>query len=316
MDVALETKGLSKTYGKFRKIVALKPLDITIKSGAAFGLLGANGAGKSTFVKTLLGVCKATTGRATVFGEDFRSPNVRKKIGYLPEGTHFPRYMTGRQVCEYFGNLAGLKRAELKKEVDEKLELVEMQEWADRKVSKYSKGMRQRIGLAQAMIGNPSILILDEPTDGVDPPGRRAIRQVIKKLRDEGATIIWNSHLLAEVEDVCDEIAILYRGELLKRGTIRDIIEETSVDKDGRYRVRFRTGELPEQMPDELSGRTATYDGFELKVSELEDVNTLIDVIRGAGIHIFGVERPHVSLEEAFIQIMDDGDHHGVGGSK
>ncbi|MHC4839579.1 MAG: ABC transporter ATP-binding protein [Planctomycetota bacterium] len=316
MDVALETKGLSKTYGKFRKIVALKPIDLSIKAGSAFGLLGANGAGKSTFVKTLLCVCKATTGRATVFGKDFRDPNVRKKIGYLPEGTHFPRYMTGRQVCEYFGNLSGMKGAELKREVDEKLEIVDMQDWASRKVSKYSKGMRQRIGLAQAMLGDPPMLILDEPTDGVDPPGRRAIRQVIKKRREEGTTIIWNSHLLAEVEDVCEEIAILYRGELLKRGTINDIIEETSVDKDGRYRVRFRTGDLPDDLPAELSGHTTTYDGFELRVGDLDDVNSLIDVVRGAGIHLYGVERPHVSLEEAFMQIMDDGNHHGVGGSK
>lgn len=316
MDLALETTGLSKTYGKFRKIVALKPIDISIKAGSAFGLLGANGAGKSTFVKTLLCVCKATTGRAKIFGEDFRNPAVRKKIGYLPEGTNFPRYMTGRQVCEYFGNLSGMKGATLKKEVDEKLELVQMQDWGNRKVGKYSKGMRQRIGLAQAMLGNPPMLILDEPTDGVDPPGRRAIRDVIKKRCDEGTTIIWNSHLLAEVEDVCDEIAILYRGELLKRGKISDIIEETAVDKDGRYRVRFRTGDLPENLPEELSERIATYDGFELRVRELEEVNSLIDVIRAAGIHIYGVERPHVSLEEAFIHIMDEGNHHGVGGSK
>ncbi|MEE9312203.1 MAG: ABC transporter ATP-binding protein, partial [Planctomycetota bacterium] len=228
MDLALETMGLSKTYGKFRKIVALKPLDISIKAGSAFGLLGANGAGKSTFVKTLLCVCKATTGRAKIFGQDYRSPAVRKKIGYLPEGTNFPRYMTGRQVCEYFGNLSGMRGAVLKKEVDEKLEIVQMQDWANRKVGKYSKGMRQRIGLAQAMLGDPPMLILDEPTDGVDPPGRRTIREVIKKRRDEGTTIIWNSHLLAEVEDVCDEVAILYRGELLKRGKIADIIEETA----------------------------------------------------------------------------------------
>lgn len=315
MEVALEANGLSKTYGRFSKIVALKPLDIKIEVGSAFGLLGANGAGKSTFVKTLLCVCKATTGYAKIFGEDFRSPSVRKKIGYLPEGTHFPRYMTGRQVCEYFGNLAGMKGIKLREEIDQKLELVGMQDWATKKVSKYSKGMRQRIGLAQAMLGDPQMLILDEPTDGVDPPGRRAIREVIKARRKEGATIIWNSHLLSEVEDVCKEVAILYRGELLKRGNISDIIEETAVDKDGRYLVRFRTGELPQDMPAELAERVATYDGFEIKVSELEEVNKLIDICRAANIHIFGVERPHVSLEEAFIKIMDDGNHHGVGGA-
>lgn len=313
MDLALETKGLSKTYRGLRKVRALEPLDLSVASGTVFGLLGANGAGKSTLVKTILGICRATTGHALIFGKDSRNPDARRKVGYLPEGTHFARYLTGRMVLEYFGQLAGLTGGKLREQVDEKLKLVGMSDWADKKVAKYSKGMRQRIGLAQAMLGDPRLIILDEPTDGVDPEGRHHIRDLIMKLGREGVTLFLNSHMLSEVETVCQEIAIMYQGRLLKRGKVQDIRNEMSV-RDGKYQLIFRTGPLPQSLPPILAGLQREDHGFRISVADREDIPRVIDALRDTGVAIYGVEQYHASLEEAFLRLMDDGNHHGVGG--
>jgi ABC-2 type transport system ATP-binding protein len=313
-DFALETEGLSKVYKSLRgRVRALEPLDLKVESGRVFGLLGSNGAGKSTFVKTILNICKPTTGRARIFGVDSRNPEARRDVGYLPEGTQFPRYLTGRQVCDYFGRLKGLAGARLKEEVQRTLFLVGMQEWSDKRVTKYSKGMKQRIGLAQAMLGNPKLMILDEPTDGVDPQGRHEIRAVIKRLAGEGVTIFLNSHLLMEVEAVCDEVAIMFQGRLLRRGPVKDITEEMSM-RDGRMHLRIRTGELPQTLPEPcVNARRHDY-GLELQVADREQVPAVIDALRGAGVKIYEVQQHHASLEEAFLEIMQDGAHQGVGG--
>lgn len=313
MEPALETRGLSKTYGRLRKVRALDPVDLAVAPGTVFGLLGANGAGKSTLVKTVLGICRATTGYARIFGKDSRDPAARRNVGYLPEGTGYARYLSGRAVLEYFGKLAGLHGQVLRDQIDAKLKLVGMSDWADKKVSKYSKGMRQRIGLAQAMLNDPRLIILDEPTDGVDPAGRHDIRDLIKHLGKEGVTIFLNSHLLAEVEAVCDEIAIMYQGRVLKRGSVKEILQEMSI-RDGMYQVRFRTGVLPQPLP-ALPGPIQQQDGsFLAGVRSPEEIPHWIDALRTAGIAIYGVEQYHASLEEAFLKLMDKGDYHGVGG--
>ncbi|MBX3472759.1 MAG: ABC transporter ATP-binding protein [Planctomycetes bacterium] len=313
MEIALETKGLSKTYRGLRKVRALEPLDLAVESGTVFGLLGANGAGKSTLVKTILGICRATTGYAHIFGVDSRNPEARQKVGYLPEGTHFARYLSGRNVLEYFGQLAGLTGARLREQVALKLKLVGMADWADKKVSKYSKGMRQRIGLAQAMLGDPRLIILDEPTDGVDPEGRHHIRDLIIKLGKEGVTLFLNSHMLSEVESVCQEIGIMYQGRLLKRGKVREILDEMSM-RDGKYQLVFRTGPMPQNLPPVLAGATRDDHGFSIAVADREEIPRLVDALRDSGVAIYGVEQHHASLEEAFLRLMDDGNHHGVGG--
>lgn len=315
-DLALETDGLSKTYRSLRaRVRALEPLDLKVECGHVFGLLGSNGAGKSTFVKTVLNICKPTTGRARILGIDSRNPAARQHVGYLPEGTQFPRYLTGRGVCQYFGKLMGLKGKALKDEVDRKLEIVGMTQWADKKVIKYSKGMKQRVGLAQAMLGEPKLIILDEPTDGVDPQGRHEIRDVIKELAKEGVTIFINSHLLAEVEAVCDSIGIMYRGRMLRSGPVTEITEEMSI-RDGRMQLRIRTGELPDSLPREFEEAIRRDHGLEVSVENREEIPGLIDVLRGAGIKIYGVEQYHASLEEAFLRVMHDGEHRGVGGQQ
>ncbi|MBZ0137000.1 MAG: ABC transporter ATP-binding protein [Planctomycetes bacterium] len=315
-DFALETEGLSKVYKSLRgRVRALEPIDIKVEAGKVFGLLGSNGAGKSTFVKTILNICKPTTGRARILGVDSRNPAARAQVGYLPEGTQFPRYLTGKQVCEYFGRLRGLSGARLKEEVQRTMFLVGMTDWGDKKVTQYSKGMKQRVGLAQAMLGEPRMIILDEPTDGVDPQGRHEIRDVIKRLAKEGVTIFLNSHLLMEVEAVCDEIAIMFQGRVLRRGPVKDITEEMSM-RDGKMHLRVRTGELPAELPPGCDDARRTDYGLEVKVADREAIPALIDALRGAGVDIYELEQHHASLEEAFLDIMNKGEHKGVGGVK
>ncbi|MBX3460116.1 MAG: ABC transporter ATP-binding protein [Planctomycetes bacterium] len=315
MEYALETQGLSKVYKSLLHghVRALDPLDLQVQAGCVFGLLGGNGAGKSTFVKTVLRICRPTSGSCRILGIDARNPAARQQVGYLPEGTAFPRYLTGRGVCEYFGKLKGLTGQKLKDEVDAKLKLVGMQDWGDRKVTKYSKGMKQRVGLAQALLGDPKLVILDEPTDGVDPAGRHEIRDVIKGLGKSGVTIFLNSHLLAEVEAVCDEIAIMYRGRLLRRGPVKQITEEMSI-RDGRMQLRFRTSELPAELPAIVNGAERDDGGFKCSVANRDEIPALIDALRGSGVRIYEVEQYHASLEEAFLQILEDGHATGVGG--
>jgi ABC-2 type transport system ATP-binding protein len=209
----------------------------------------------------------------------------------------------------------GLTGKALKDEVDRKLEIVGMAGWADKKITKYSKGMKQRVGLAQAMLGEPRLIILDEPTDGVDPQGRREIRGVIKGLAKEGVSIFINSHLLAEVEAVCDSIAIMYRGRMLRSGPVADITEEMSV-RNGRMQLRFRTGDLPDSLPEGFAEATRSDHGLEVSVENREEIPGLIDALRGAGIAVYEVEQYHASLEEAFLRVMDDGEHRGVGGQQ
>jgi ABC-2 type transport system ATP-binding protein len=316
MAYALETQGLSKVYKSLRgRIRALEPIDLKVESGCIFGLLGANGAGKSTFVKTVLTICRATTGTAMILGRDSRDPEARRQVGYLPEGTAFPRYLTGRGVCEYFGKLLGLSGSRLKSEVDAKLKIVGMEGWADKRVTKYSKGMKQRIGLAQAMLGDPQLIMLDEPTDGVDPTGRHEIRDVIRELGSKGVTVFLNSHLLAEVEAVCDEIAIMYRGRLLRRGPVKQITDEMSI-RDGLMQFRFRTGELPAPLPPGFERTRPDDGGIIVSVRDREEIPGLIDALRRENVPVYEVMQYHASLEEAFLQIMGDGDHEGVGGAQ
>ena len=316
MEFALETDGLSKVYKSLRgRVRALEPLDLKVPPGKVFGLLGSNGAGKSTFVKTVLNICKPTTGRARILGVDSRNPGARKHVGYLPEGTAFPTYLTGRGVCEYFGKLMGLTGTRLKDEVSAKLKIVGMTDWAGKKCTKYSKGMKQRIGLAQAMLGDPKLIILDEPTDGVDPQGRHEIRDVITGLAKEGVTIFINSHLLAEVEAICDDIAIMYRGRLLETGPVATLTERMSI-RDGRMQLRFRTSELPERLPEPLQGLERKDGGFEISVSDREQIPVVINELIAINVKIYEVEQYHASLEEAFLQIMDAGEHRGVGGAQ
>lgn len=298
----IETKGLTKTYKG--GVQALRGVDLKVPKGCCFGLLGPNGAGKSTLVKILLSIVHPSGGAATLRGIDIRKAPARRSVGYLPEGHRFPEYLTAEGVCRYFGGLAGLRGPELEREIADKLDLVGLKDWADTKVKKFSKGMAQRVGVAQAMLGNPEVVFLDEPTDGVDPVARQGLRYVIRQATEAGATVFINSHLLAEIEVLCDEVAILDKGKVLQRGKVSDI---TAAATGAGLRVRARTSRMPPALWEQLVARGAQREPDDWFVIELEDedqITELIDDLRAADVMIFAVQPSKVNLEEAFIELI------------
>lgn len=233
MSVVIETKGLSKIYeSSFRgqDVHALKGLDLSIRAGEIFAYLGPNGSGKTTTIKMLLGLIFPTGGTIEILGQrDIASAKVRRNIGYLPEGAYYPDFLRGEEILRYYGQLYGLRGAELTRRIAEVLEEVGMVHAQKRLLRGYSKGMRQRIGLAQALISDPQILILDEPTTGLDPIARKEMRDILARLRDRGKTLMISSHELLEVELISDRAGILYQGELQKLGTIDELLTDRDV---------------------------------------------------------------------------------------
>ncbi|MGZ7078377.1 MAG: ABC transporter ATP-binding protein, partial [Thermoanaerobaculia bacterium] len=223
---AIEVQGLRKQYSA--KIVALDGVSFSVQPGELFGLLGPNGAGKTTTVKILLGLTRATEGTASVDGRPVSDPESRRRVGYLPEGHKIPGYLTARQTLSIFGRMSGMERADIKRRTDELLERVGIPQWRDVRVKKFSKGMTQRLGLACALIHSPQVLLLDEPTDGVDPVGRREIRDLLREEAKNGTAVLLNSHLLSEIELTCDRVAVLRKGKVAAAGTIDELTRTTA----------------------------------------------------------------------------------------
>jgi ABC-2 type transport system ATP-binding protein len=291
----------SKSFSK-NKILALDKVSFDVGEGEIFGLLGPNGAGKTTLIKILLGITYATEGDATIFDKDIKDVKSKKNVGYLPENHKFPNYMNGEQVLHYFGMLSGMSRKDVKSKTNEYLSLVDMEKWRKTKIKKYSKGMMQRLGLAQSMLNSPKLIFLDEPTDGVDPIGRKQIRDILLDLKSQGKTIFLNSHLLSEIELICDRVAILNIGQLIKEGSVQDIT--TSADS-----FNFVTGDLTDEIINILlNNYKATLSGknnFTCKVSNLQDLNNIIDLLRKQNILIESVAKEKNSLESMFINLIE-----------
>jgi len=203
--------------------VALQGLDLEVNAGEVFGFLGPNGAGKTTTMNVLLGFVPPTGGSASLFGIDVRQPIARQRIGYLPEMTYYYKFLTAEELLRFYAKIFSLSRAETDQRIPELLKLVELEHAAKRPIKSYSKGMQQRVGLAQALINNPDLLILDEPTSGLDPLGRMKVREIIQRLKNEGKTVFFSSHELGEVETVCDRVAIIHQGELKAVGRVHEI---------------------------------------------------------------------------------------------
>ena len=224
---AVAVTGLTKVFPvPFRRqsIAALRDLDLQVKPGEVYGLLGPNGSGKSTTLKIVLGLVSPTRGQTEVFGRNSRLVESREAVGFLPENPYLCKFLTGTETLRFFGQLCGLSGASLKKRVDEMLELVGLTDARDRRLRGYSKGMLQRIGLAQALINEPRLIVLDEPTAGVDPAGSRQIRDLIVDLRRRGTTVLLSSHLLAQVQEVCDRVGILADGVLVREGRLEELL--------------------------------------------------------------------------------------------
>ncbi len=313
---AIETEGLTKTFRSRwsgRELTAVDDVSIRVPEGSTYGLLGPNGAGKTTFVKMLLSCAHPSSGRALVFGKNSREPEARRPIGYLPENHRFPTYMTGRDMLNFYGALSGMETRARLARIPELLNLVGLEQSAHNlRLGKYSKGMLQRVGLAQALIHSPRLLVLDEPSDGVDPVGRKHIRDVLHSLERQGVTIFLNSHLLAEVELFCREVAIIQKGKLALTGTVQDLTSGSG------YRVE--SVNVPETLETELRAKAksfvATNGNLSLLFGSREEANHAVDQLRATGAEIESLGQSRSTLEEVFMKTVETRVDTHAGGSR
>lgn len=278
-DVVIETRSLSKTYRDFwgrQKVRALKALDLEVKKGEIFGLLGPNGSGKSTTIKLILGLLFPTAGQALVFGKDATDVGKNERIGYLPEESYLYRFLNAEETLDFYGRLFDMPADVRQQRTDELIKMVGLNTARRRQLKEYSKGMTRRIGLAQALINDPELLLLDEPTSGLDPIGTRDMKDLILELRAKGKTIVMCSHLLADVQDVCDRIAILHQGDLKELGRVNDLLRVQDV-------TQVRAKGLSKEAEEEIRA-----------------------VIQRHGGEMMAMEHPTTTLEELFLNIVRD----------
>lgn len=278
-DVVIETRNLTKVYRDFwgrPKVRALNALDLQVRRGEIFGLLGPNGSGKSTTIKLLLGLLFPTNGQALVFGKDATDVGKNERIGYLPEESYLYRFLNAEETLDFYGRLFDMPTATRRRRIEELIQLVGLQHARRRQLREYSKGMTRRIGLAQALINDPELILLDEPTSGLDPIGTKEMKDLIVRLREQGKTILMCSHLLPDVQDVCDRIAILHQGELKELGKVTDLLTVQDV-------TQFRAQGLSKAAEDEIRA-----------------------VIARHGAQMVGMDHPTLSLEELFLNIVKE----------
>jgi ABC-2 type transport system ATP-binding protein len=296
--LAIDTDRLRKVYGDS---IAVRALSLQVSRGEAFGFLGPNGAGKTTSIKMLLSLVAPSGGTARVLGEPLGDRETRRRIGFLPEHFRFHDWLSGEEFLTLHGRLHGLDGAPLRRQVAALLERVGLAEHGGKSLKAYSKGMLQRVGLAQAMINNPDLVILDEPTSGLDPVGRLLVRDVIRELRDRGTTVFINSHFLSEVEVTCDRVAFLKRGEVIHAGPVRDLdLEATS--------VTLRAGRLTAEVIAGLEafGEVIRRDGdrVSLRIASQGSLPEMTRFLVERGVDLFELTPHQPSLEELFIQIV------------
>ena len=298
--LAIQTQGLAKTYAGRPPVEALHPLDLGVEAGEIFGLLGPNGAGKTTLVKLLLGIVLPTAGRGALFGTDVTDPAARRQVGFLPENHRFPPYLTARQTLALFARMAGADAGRAPALLDR----VRLGDAADRRVKTFSKGMMQRLGIAQALMTSPRLVFLDEPTDGVDPVGRREIRDLLLDLAADGVTLFLNSHLLSEIERICTRVAIMKGGRIVRDGTVAGL---TAVGREWRLRATpipdtVALGDALRADPPAPSADGLR--GYSLVLPDRAALNAALDALRSAGVEIESVEPLRQSLEDLFVQVV------------
>ncbi|GJQ62351.1 MAG: ABC transporter ATP-binding protein [Melioribacteraceae bacterium] len=302
---AIEVKSLRKVYSsgiRQKEVVALQSLDLTVDPGVIYGLLGPNGAGKTTLIKILLGITHKTLGEANILGEDISNYQIRKKVGYLAENHKYPPFMKGEEILHFFAQLGGYDKPDLDQRINDLLKLVDMEKWRKTKLKNYSKGMLQRIGLAQALVNDPELVFLDEPTDGVDPLGRKEIRDIIKRMKDDGKTVFLNSHLLSEVELICDRVAVLNKGELITEGTVGELTSDND-----EYKITLDSP-LEEEFKQKATGSFAGLKCNRTKIifstKDSSELNSLIDLIRREEKQIMEITKQKRTLEDSFLEII------------
>ena len=296
----IETRELTKSY---RRIEALRGVSLSVKQGEIYGLLGQNGAGKTTLVKILLGITRGWHGEARLLGEPAGVARVRKRVGYLPEDHRFPDYHTGYSLLDFYGQLLGVPGSRRRTSIPTMLETVGLAGRMHSKIRSYSKGMKQRLGIAQALMHEPDVIFLDEPTDGVDPVGRRNIREILAHLKAKGCTIFLNSHLLGEVELICDRVGILQRGEMVREGSIAELTRTKDV---------FVIGLAPGQvfpvadLADRGYQATASGTFWEVALTAGQSIDPVVDLVRSRGLSLRHLVEKRQSLEDLFLATVGD----------
>ncbi len=295
----IETRDLRKTY---RGVEALRGVSIRVEPGEVYGLLGRNGAGKTTLVKILLGIVKPTAGSATLLGHPAGDAKARRRVGYLPEDHRFPEYHTAASLLDFYGDLYGLRRGDRRARAVAALDRAGLKERMHSKVRTYSKGMKQRLGIAQALFHDPELVFLDEPTDGIDPVGRREIRAILQALKERGVTVFLNSHLLSEVELLCDRVAIMERGLLAREGTVAELTRQAN-----RYVLRLADGDAFPDAELAAAGYAVRRAGecWEAVLADGQAIDTVVDFLRSRGLRLRHLVEKRESLEEAFLKTVD-----------
>ncbi|HEY6843160.1 MAG TPA: ABC transporter ATP-binding protein [Thermoanaerobaculia bacterium] len=298
-ELSIDVRGLRKVYrAKVTRgrVTALDGIDLSVRPGELFGLLGPNGAGKTTTVKILLGLTHPTEGEAFIGGIPVSNPESRRSVGYLPEGHKIPNYLTARQALSIFGRMSGLDSETIKRRTIELLTALRIEQWIDVRVKKFSKGMTQRLGLAIAMIHSPKVLLLDEPTDGVDPVGRREIRDLLRDEAKKGTAVLLNSHLLSEMEMTCDRVAVLRNGKVVAAGTV-----DALTRRSAKYKVTataYDESLLAQFGAERVNGHV------ELAVADLQQLNAFVDQIRARGALVSELAPLRSTLEDVFVDLV------------
>lgn len=297
-ELAIETYTLRKQFGSF---AAVRGLTLEVRRGEVFGFLGPNGAGKTTSVKMLLGLVAPTSGSARLLGKPLSDRQARQKVGFLPEHFRFHDWLTSAEFLTLHGRLYGMTSQDLEKRIPQLLELVGLESFRDQQLRTFSKGMLQRIGLAQSLLNDPELVFLDEPTSGLDPVGRRLVRDIIRQLKTQGTAIFLNSHLLSEVEITCDRVAFIKHGEVIRTNPIHEII-------DGETTVNIRARGFTPQVLTDLAqwGRDVRAEGENIFMA-VSDASVLPAVNRclvDKGVDVYAIIPQRLSLEDLFIQVV------------
>jgi ABC-2 type transport system ATP-binding protein len=280
-ESAVALTGVTKIFPipfQRRSVVAVRDLNLEVAAGQIYGLLGPNGSGKSTTLKMILGLVPPTRGRSAIFGRDSDDVASRESVGFLPESPYFHKFLTGAETLRFYGKLCGLHGVRLRRRVDQMLDLVRLTDARDRRLGGYSKGMLQRIGLAQALIQEPTLLVLDEPTAGVDPAGAKEIRDLILELKERGITVLLSSHLLGQVQEICDRVGILANGVLVREGALPDLLGVAN-------QTQLTLQDAPPHLVDEIE-----------------------TLVTRSGARVIGRSQPRSSLEQLFLEATDPED--------
>ena len=309
MKTIVEIENLSKDYEvgfwKKKKVRALDGLSLNVEAGQIFGFLGGNGAGKTTTIKILMTLLFPSTGTARILGKDISDVKMRSQIGYCPENPYFYDYLKASELMDYFGELFGLDAARRKRKTEELLTKVGLEEkdW-NKQLRKFSKGMLQRVGLAQALINEPEIVFLDEPMSGLDPIGRREIRELIAELRENGTTVFMSTHILSDIEALCDNVAILRKGKLAATGKLDDLLSQSGETQTFEINVKGVSAEQLRSEINSIGGAEiiAKANGANIHVTEEKDIDKILQITRNAGGKLVSVQPVKQSLEELFVK--------------